>query len=700
MNSLTPTSAEEGLLVVLSRLLSLSLSATVLTCSVLWPAMDDDDAAEMAALRQSRQYQHHAQHFQSRDKSHRQQHSDDESDDATREQRREGEDDDDNDEAAAMRAFLPAAFGASKAASKPSHAAASSDSHAAHRRSTAPHDAISSTAATAATEHRQQLDDIVVKRETPTADVSSSPPSVLDPFNLPITHSLTIPASTKSTPALAVSLNHTRLATGSLDSVLRLYDFNSATAAFNPHRTLTPTEGQPVHCCLFDTAGRVLCSGSGATIHLYDRDGRLVLETVRGDGYLLDQSNTKGHTAAVCDIRWLAGSTGGDGLFGSCGRDGVVRLWDVSWKAGRECKEVIKMRGGGGRAGGGMAVSSLCFSQSGELMVAACTDGAARIFHRAGTRWSERQLVKAMTASSGVTSEWISDCQLMSDDRRLLMRSREAITMHDLRMVREPLGRVALGGQHEQSDMAVSPDEKLVLATSDGNLAFLSTAAAASPAVPLSTSTASSPSSVTALSSSLSLLSLLPLSPRPLIRVLYPAALNQIFVSSATGSVHALYSPTLSHKGVLLSATRPVKTRPLPPDAAHQQPVGPIINPHGMPVWPGENRGKKRRQDVLQLAVDEEADDSERWMPLPPVSKGEGGRMATSTNMTQFMMRKIVQKKMDVREVDPREALLAMEEKIRASGDKRLFTGAYDKTQPKPIFRAAEEDEEEDDGKT
>ena len=667
---------------------------------------DDDDAAEMAALRQSKQYQRHAQHFQRRRTPNHQQRSDDEDsndDDATDrrpqqpggEERKEeqSEDDEGGAEEAAMRAFLPTAFGASKAASKPRPAPAT-DNHAAHKRHTATLDATSPNSTAPAEQSR--VDDVTVKQEA-AVDVSSSPPSVLDAFNLPITHSLTFPASNKSTPALAISLNHTRLATGSLDSTLRLYDFNTATSAFTPHRTLIPTEGQPVHCCRFGSEERLLCSGSGAAIYLYDREGRVLLETVRGDAYLLDQSNTKGHTAAVCDIRWLRASSGADSVFGSCGRDGVVRLWDVSWKGGRECKEVVKMRGGSGRAGGGMAVSSLCFSHSGELMVAACTDGAARIFHRAGMRWSERQLVKAITAGTGVNSEWIGDCQLMRDDRRLLMRSREAITMHDLRMVREPLGRVALGGQHEQADMALSPDEKVLLATSEGNLAFLSTAAVPSAAAQ-STSTPST-SSIAPLSSSLSLLSLLALSPRPIIRVLYPAALNQIFVSSATGSVHTLYSPTLSHKGVLLSATRPVKTKPLsaPSASAH---VGPIFNPHGMPVWPGENRGKKRHHNILTTPSedDQAAEQSERWAPLPPVGKGEGGRMATSTNMTQFMMRKIVQKKMDVREVDPREALLAMEEKIRASGDKKLFTGAYDKTQPKPIFRAEEEEEDEEAG--
>ena len=669
----------------------------------------DDDAAEMAALRQSKHYQRHAQRFQRQDRPARPQQSDDDDDDGDNnhdstvadsssqhsgeEQKDERIEDDEADEEAAMRAFLPAAFGASKASSKPK-VSAPTNSHAAHRRHTPPIDATGTTAAETA--QPRQPDDILVKRES-TGDVLSSQPSILDEYNLPITHSLAIPASNKSTPALAISLNHTRLATGSLDSMLRLYDFNTATAAFTALRTLIPTEGQPVHCCRFGSEERLLCSGSGAAIHLYDREGRVLLETVRGDGYLLDQSNTKGHTSAVCDIRWLRSGSASDGVFGSCGRDGVVRLWDVSWKSGRECKEVVKMRGGGGRAGGGMAVSSLCFSHAGEVMVAACTDGAARVFHRAGIRWSERQLVKASTAGTGSTTEWISNCEMMSDDRRLLMRSRDAITMHDLRIAREPLGRVALGGQHEQSDMALSPDEKLLLTTSDGSLAFLSTAAATSSAGPSPTPTSSSPSSVTALSSSLSLLSLLPLSTRPLIRVLYPAALNQILVSSATGSVHALYSPTLSHKGVLLSATRSVRTKALSTSTASQH-VGPIFNPHGMPVWPGENRGKKRRHDVLAAVHDDDsgAADSERWAPLPPVAKGEGGRMATSTNMTQFMMRKIVQKKIDVREVDPREALLAMEERIRAGGDKKLFTAAYDKTQPTPIFRAEEEDDEDD----
>ena len=162
--------------------------------------MDEDDAAEMAALRQSSRYQRRTQRPQP---TGRPQHSDDDEDDhytATprdtaqrcreeskqkEESTQESEEQEVDEDDAAMRAFLPAAFGASKASSKAKPAAAT-NTHTLHRRAQAMNDVDSATATTSA---QQQSPDgpMAVKREE---DNSPSPaqPSALDAFSLPLAH--------------------------------------------------------------------------------------------------------------------------------------------------------------------------------------------------------------------------------------------------------------------------------------------------------------------------------------------------------------------------------------------------------------------------------------------------------------------------------------------------------------------------------
>ena len=561
-------------------------------------------------------------------------------------------------EAAALRAFLPGSFGAKKVHNK----APPVDVHAVHQRTPALQLLPTSTSTPSPTSPTPRVKREEEgesgnggEREGGDGDSHSPTPHPLDAYHLPITHTVDFPpASTppKSLLSLTLSVNGTRLLTGSSDAQVRLYDFPTSTSALTPFRTVSPIPDHPVlhlrhPLSSSSTPPSQLLVVGGWGVVVLDGEGKTMVGTVKGDQYLLDQRHTKGHTAAVTDAQWhpLDG-----GVWGSAGRDGTVRIWDVTHKGGVECREVVKMRG----VVRGVGVSSLAWAGGGGVLATAATDGAIRLFHRAGLRWNER-----MSSPVGVGGQWVSAMAFMKDEQRLLLRTQAGVTVVDVRRMKEVVGQLALSSDsepHELTDFAVTPDEAVLLTGVGGELAFVSTA-------------------------DVRLLSTLPLSQKTLVRTAYHPVLNEVFATSTAGVVHCLYSPTLSKRGVLLALTRHAKVKAWEGEGEGRV-TGPIINPHSIPVYAESKEDRKRKRGA-----------KEGVGALPPLKKGEGGRMATSTNMTQFMMRRIVERKVGVREVDPREALLAMEGKM---GGKKLFTAAYDRTQPTPIFQQEDEGEEEE----
>lgn len=96
-------------------------------------------------------------------------------------------------------------------------------------------------------------------------------------------------------------------------------------------------------------------------MQVYDRDGRERGEFKRGDMYLRDLKNTKGHVAGLTHGQWhpldrhsaMTSST-----------DGTIRLWDCE---NIEQKMVIKPTGASGR----IPVSACCYSPNGNYIAGA-----------------------------------------------------------------------------------------------------------------------------------------------------------------------------------------------------------------------------------------------------------------------------------------------------------------------------------------
>ena len=59
---------------------------------------------------------------------------------------------------------------------------------------------------------------------------------------------------------------------------------------------------------------------------VYDRDGHTRGEFVRGDMYIRDMKNTKGHVSGLCGGQWHPTDRF---TAMTCSEDGTVRIWDT-----------------------------------------------------------------------------------------------------------------------------------------------------------------------------------------------------------------------------------------------------------------------------------------------------------------------------------------------------------------------------------
>lgn len=128
----------------------------------------------------------------------------------------------------------------------------------------------------------------------------------------------------KTITALALDPGGARLLTGSNDYMVRFWDFAGMNSEHRSFREVEPHSGHQVRSLSYSISGdQFLVTTGSAKPKIYSRDGHELYddrcslttlhcpsyslynrlanraEFVRGDMYLLDMSNTKGHVAAV-----------------------------------------------------------------------------------------------------------------------------------------------------------------------------------------------------------------------------------------------------------------------------------------------------------------------------------------------------------------------------------------------------------------
>jgi hypothetical protein len=122
---------------------------------------------------------------------------------------------------------------------------------------------------------------------------------------VPCSHEALLKGHSKPVIALALDPAGARLITGGGDCTVRMWDFNGMDMSLKSFREITPWEGQHVKSLQFSITGdKFLCATTKNQCVLYSRDGAKEVEFIKGDMYVHDMTQTKGHVAALVTARW------------------------------------------------------------------------------------------------------------------------------------------------------------------------------------------------------------------------------------------------------------------------------------------------------------------------------------------------------------------------------------------------------------
>lgn len=472
---------------------------------------------------------------------------------------------------------------------------------------------------------------------------------------IPNSHEVEMLHGTKAVVALAVDPSGARLATGSVDYEVSFWDFAGMDSSMRSFRTLQPCESHPIRALQYSATGdSILVVSGSAQAKVLDRDGFEILECVKGDQYIADMARTKGHTAALNSGCWHPHTRD---EFLTCAQDGTLRLWRAA--APRQHRAVVKPRQQGGLKTNPTACA---FSRDGNTVAAGCFDGSIQMWdHRknfVNTSVLLRDAHQKQTEISSIAYSYLGSY--------LASRSNdETLKLWDLRNFKKPLHVFDnLFSRYEQTDCCFSPDDAMVFTGESlqrnqevGRLIFYNT-------------------------KTFEKVTEIGVSKSHVIKGIWHAKLNQIFVSCGNGVVKCYYDQKRSLRGAKLCIVKTHRKKHSVEVVSSQQ----IITPHALPLFRQEKlRTSKKKMEKERL------DPVKSHRPDLPITSGQGGRVAASgSTLSSFVIRNLGLSKRVDDDQDPREAIL----KYAKDAEENPFwvAPAYKKTQPKPIFQNGDED--------
>ncbi|AQK65192.1 Nucleotide binding protein [Zea mays] len=456
-------------------------------------------------------------------------------------------------------------------------------------------------------------------------------------FNrIPLSNEIVLRGHNKVVSALAVDHTGSRVLSGSYDYTVRMYDFQGMNSKLQSFRQLEPFEGHQVRSLSWSpTSDRFLCVTGSAQAKIYDRDGLTLGEFVKGDMYIRDLKNTKGHISGLTGGEWNPKSK--ETILTSS-EDGSMRLWDVSDFTSQ--KQVIKpklvrpMR---------IPVTSCAWDHEGKRIVGGIGDGSIQVWTiKAG--WGSRPDIHVEKTHT----EDITGVKFSTD------------------------GQSLLPNHYAETNAAFSSDEQLIFTGTSiekdgdngGLLCFFDR-------------------------KKLELVSRVGISAHySVIRCLWHPRINQVFATvgdKKEGGTHILYDPSISQRGALVCVGRAPRKKSV--DDFEVQPV--IHNPHALPLFRDQPSRKRQREKILK-------DPLKSHKPEAPVNgPGFGGRVGTTKGslLTQYLLKEGGLIKETWMDEDPREAILKYAD--AAEKDPKFIAPAYSQTQPKPVFAESDSDNEE-----
>eukprot|EP00111_Clytia_hemisphaerica_P020745 TCONS_00061184-protein len=477
---------------------------------------------------------------------------------------------------------------------------------------------------------------------------------------IPRSHEITLKHGTKVISALALDPSGSRLASGGYNYDVKFWDFNSMDINLRAFRTIEPFESHWIHSLKYSITGDMLLIGAGnAQPKVLDRDGHQVYECKKGDQYIVDMRNTKGHISMVRNCCWDPKDRN---MFISSGDDGTVRLWDINTV--RKNKEVIVVKDMQRRKTG---CTYCTFNHDGKLILAAGQDGSIQ-------GWDTKKMFvnTSIKIPNAHTKGSETSCLTLAHDNRTLISrgGDDTVKQWDLRNVKKPVATMdGLTTYYSTTMCSFSPDEKLLLTGTstkkegEGSLLFLERDTFETV---YQVKFGKGVSVVTSL---------------------WHPKLNQIVVGLSDGNVRVLFDPTKSRNGATLCVGK-VKHKRV--DLGEEMIKPQIVNPHSLRMY-----REKKIDSVKKMKAKMRKDPITSHKPEAPMGTGHGagGRLKEGMSLTGFVVKNIALAKKD--DLNPREALL----RHAKEAEKNPFwiSPAYASTQPKKIFKEESSEEEEED---
>jgi WD repeat-containing protein 70 len=491
----------------------------------------------------------------------------------------------------------------------------------------------------------------------------------------PVSHEMVVKTHERAVTTVSLDASGGRLVSGSMDCTVKFHDFASMTpTTIRAFKSVDPTatkgsanvETHPVHQALFNplSAGHILVATALPQAKIMSRDGETIAEFVKGDMYLRDMHNTKGHVSEVTTGTWHPTNRN---LCVTAGTDSTLRIWDI--ENPRSQKEVIVHKSKAAGSAGRTRMTSVAWAsprQGGNnVLVSAALDGSLVMWSGEGPY--SRPAGEIRDAHTPGT--WTSGLDISADGRLVVTRGGDdTIKLWDVRKFKQPVNTVAhvsTSAQYPSTGIRFSPNSTNVITGSEtGHLHILNPATLR-------------PELVT------------PVTPGvPLITAIWHPKLNQIVTGSANAEVHVLYNPNTSFNGAKTVMSRAPKRRHidddpnLTTDLAHGISGDAIITPGGAV---SSAAGFASRHPNVGLTASGRSRDPRR--PQVP----QQTPFAKTNPDEQYVKNQIPLS--SLRDEDPREALLKYADKAK---NDPLFTNAWKETQPKTIY--AELSDDEDDG--
>jgi WD40 repeat protein len=495
-------------------------------------------------------------------------------------------------------------------------------------------------------------------------------------MGIPVSHEIELKGHEKHITTMTIDPKGARFVSGSMDCIIKMWDFGGMDRALKNFREKEPEEGNAIISVDYSPYGdRYICATGSSCPKIFNREGKQLLQFVKGDMYLHDPTHTEGHTHIVTGAQWHpngeAGADTSEQVLTSS-QDGTVRVWKLTGKThfGKLVNhQVIKLQS---IKPGKKKVPATCcaWNPSGSMIFGGDEEGS---IHRYDVKARYTKANTQVAAHAGEICT-ISFSKARSDGGNSFATRGMDDTMKlwDVRQLREPTKTLTnLPTYFPTANCAFSSDGTVVCTGTavkkdegTGLLVFYDVHSAdVDPVYQIGAAPNASA-----------------------VCVEWCPTINHIMVGTSKGVVKAFYDPALSQKGAMLSAGRKCR----PKDVNDYQPKGIIVNPHALPMYRdddyhGNKRKRMDRKDPIKSKRPE--------LPLT-AGKSVGGKIGTHSSFASHYNEQLRKTGPTLREQDPRvEILKHAEESLKNP----MWVGqAYSKTQPKNILakRTMEQEEE------